>query len=197
MAITISGATNTIGGLAVGGLPDGTVDADTLAANAVIAGKLASGVGGKIVAVKRAEITTKFACSSTSLQDTGLEITHTAANANNLILLNAHGVITGNFWSHAGYGLRLCKDSSDIGSTGSGGSSFNVPIYANFAAHNSAHTLSHGYLNHLQHMEAAGDTSSHTYKVRASNHSNSYTVYFNGTSNSASVAHLVLMEIEA
>ncbi len=42
MAITISGATNTIGGLAVGGLPDGTVDADTLAANAVIAGKLAT-----------------------------------------------------------------------------------------------------------------------------------------------------------
>ena len=152
---------------------------------------------GKVIAVKRAELTTKFACSSTSLQDTGLEITHTAASATNLILLNAHGVITGNFWSHAGYGLRLCKDSTDIGSTGSGGSTFNVPIYANFAAHNSAHTLSHGYLNHLQHMEAAGDTSSHTYKVRASNNSNSYTVYFNGTSNSASVAHLVLMEIAA
>jgi len=31
MAITINGTTNTIAGLAVGGLPDGTVDADTLA----------------------------------------------------------------------------------------------------------------------------------------------------------------------
>jgi hypothetical protein len=31
MAITFNGSTNAIGGLAVGGLPDGTVDADTLA----------------------------------------------------------------------------------------------------------------------------------------------------------------------
>ena len=33
MAITINGGTNAITGLAVGGLPDGTVDADTLANN--------------------------------------------------------------------------------------------------------------------------------------------------------------------
>tara|TARA_Y100001937_G_C7038456_1_gene293455 strand:- start:356 stop:853 length:498 start_codon:yes stop_codon:yes gene_type:complete len=151
----------------------------------------------KLVAVKRAQLTTKFSCSSTSLQDTGLELTHTASSSTNLILLNAHGVISGNFWNHSGYGLRLAKDDSDFGTTGSGGSSYNVPIYANFAAISSGHTLSHGFLNHLQHMEAAGDTSSHTYKVRAANNSNSYTCYFNGTSNSASVAHLVLMEFES
>ncbi len=152
---------------------------------------------GKVVAVKRAQITTKFTCSSTSLQDTGLEITHTAASSTNLILLNAHGVTSGNFWNFAGYKLRLAKDSSDLGSTGSGGSSYNVPIYANFSAISASHTLSHGFLQHLQNMEAAGDTSSHTYKVRAANQSNDYTSYFNGTSNSASVAHLVLMEIAA
>ena len=33
MAITINGSANTVAGLAVGGLPDGTVDADTLANN--------------------------------------------------------------------------------------------------------------------------------------------------------------------
>ena len=32
MAITINGTTNTIGGLAVGGVPDGTIDTDALAA---------------------------------------------------------------------------------------------------------------------------------------------------------------------
>ena len=37
MALTLNGSTNTIAGLAVGGLPDGSVDSDTLAA----------GVGGK------------------------------------------------------------------------------------------------------------------------------------------------------
>jgi len=42
MAITINGTNNTISGLAVGGLPDGCVDADTLAA----------GVGGKLLQVQ-------------------------------------------------------------------------------------------------------------------------------------------------
>ena len=43
MPITFNGNGTVTGlaGLAVGGLPDGTVDADTLAANAVTSGKLA------------------------------------------------------------------------------------------------------------------------------------------------------------
>ena len=41
MAITINGTTNTITGLAVGGIPDGTVDTDALAANAVTTAKIA------------------------------------------------------------------------------------------------------------------------------------------------------------
>ncbi len=40
MALTLNGSANTIGGLAVGGLPDGTVDEDSLAANAVVTGKI-------------------------------------------------------------------------------------------------------------------------------------------------------------
>ena len=43
MPVSINGNTGVVTGLAVGGLPDGTVDADTLASNAVTAGKLASG----------------------------------------------------------------------------------------------------------------------------------------------------------
>ena len=53
MPISINGSTNVITGLAVGGLPDGIVDADMLASNAVTSGKLASGVGGKILQVKQ------------------------------------------------------------------------------------------------------------------------------------------------
>ena len=40
MAITIDGSANTIAGLAVGGLPDGIVDTDMIAANAVTAAKI-------------------------------------------------------------------------------------------------------------------------------------------------------------
>lgn len=42
MAIVINGSTNSISGLAVGGLPDGVVDTDMLAANAVNNSKLAN-----------------------------------------------------------------------------------------------------------------------------------------------------------
>jgi hypothetical protein len=46
MAITIDGGTNTISGLAVGGLPDGVVDGDMLA----------SGTGGKVLQVITTEV---------------------------------------------------------------------------------------------------------------------------------------------
>ena len=39
MAISIDGSNNTISGLAVGGLPDGIVDTDMIAANAVTSAK--------------------------------------------------------------------------------------------------------------------------------------------------------------
>ena len=42
MAITINGSTNAIGGLAVGGLPDGTIDADALAADCIDESKIAN-----------------------------------------------------------------------------------------------------------------------------------------------------------
>ena len=41
MAITINGSANTVAGLAVGGLPDGSTDADALASNAVTNAKVA------------------------------------------------------------------------------------------------------------------------------------------------------------
>jgi len=43
MALVLNGTNNTIGGLAVGGLPDGTIDAGTLADNAVTSPKQGSG----------------------------------------------------------------------------------------------------------------------------------------------------------
>ena len=46
MAIAINGSSNTITGLAVGGLPDGVVDTDMLAANAVTAAKATGSAKG-------------------------------------------------------------------------------------------------------------------------------------------------------
>ena len=71
MAIAINGSTNVITGVAVGGLPDGIVDADMLAANAVTSGKLASGVGGKSVQIVYAEMSSDFGMNSTNETDVG------------------------------------------------------------------------------------------------------------------------------
>jgi hypothetical protein len=65
MAITIDGGTNTISGLAVGGLPDGVVDGDMLA----------SGTGGKILAVVQSTKTDTNSTTSTSATATGLAVT--------------------------------------------------------------------------------------------------------------------------
>tara|TARA_R100000781_G_scaffold15890_1_gene13062 strand:- start:95 stop:700 length:606 start_codon:yes stop_codon:yes gene_type:complete len=46
MALVLDGSANTIGGLAVGGLPDGIVDTDMLAANAVTAAKATGSAKG-------------------------------------------------------------------------------------------------------------------------------------------------------
>ena len=62
MAITINGTANTVAGLAVGGLPDGTVDADTLASNSVTNVKVADD-----------------AIDSAELADGGIDSVHLAA----------------------------------------------------------------------------------------------------------------------
>ena len=66
MPITFNG-NGTVTGLAVGGLPDGTVDADTLAA----------GAGGKILQAVTASTTTQVETTSTTYADTGLTATIT------------------------------------------------------------------------------------------------------------------------
>lgn len=66
MPVSINGNTGVITGLAVGGLPDGTVDADMLAANAVTSGKLASGVGGKILQVVQSKKVDQFSHTGTT-----------------------------------------------------------------------------------------------------------------------------------
>ena len=87
MAIAINGSTNVITGVAVGGLPDAIVDADMLAANAVTAGKLASGVGGKVLQQVQASYSTSTLSTTTSYANTGLTASITPSSSSNKILV--------------------------------------------------------------------------------------------------------------
>ena len=88
MPVSINGQTGVVTGLAVGGLPDGTVDADTLASNAVTSAKLASGVGGKILQKVHQQSTTSQTQSGAGKLDV-LTLSITPASSSNQILLLA------------------------------------------------------------------------------------------------------------
>ena len=90
MPIAINGS-GTVTGISVGGLPDGIVDADMLASNAVTAGKLASGVGGKILQQKLVKKTDSASTSSNTIVETSSDfrITITPISASSTILVQA------------------------------------------------------------------------------------------------------------
>ena len=84
MPITLNG-NGTVTGLAVGGLPDGSVDADTLA----------SGVGGKVLQVQTTTKTDVFsqtgiATNTGAISNDAISVNITPSNASNKILLIAH-----------------------------------------------------------------------------------------------------------
>ena len=127
MPIAINGS-GTVTGISVGGLPDGIVDADMLAANAVAsakiasgaitAAKLASGVGGKILQFKYAQANSGD--FSTSSQDGngadvgGMSVSLTLTSSSNkvLVVLSLNPYIAGSGAGRAA--LKLFRDTTMI-----------------------------------------------------------------------------------
>ena len=100
MAIVINGS-GTVTGLSVGGLPDGTVDAGTLATNSVTAAKLevsaitgADLPTGSVLQVVNALTATETETTSSSYIDTTLTatITPTSSSSKILVLVSQNGI---------------------------------------------------------------------------------------------------------
>ena len=89
MPVSINGNTGVVTGLAVGGLPDGTIDADSLASSAVTSAKLASGVGGKAIQYKQYQAVGSYSTNSTSWasisSDFEFDLPNVQTNSNVLI----------------------------------------------------------------------------------------------------------------
>ena len=121
MALSLNGLSNTIGGLAVGGVPDGTIDADALAASCVTNPKLASGVGGKILQIVQSTHSDANSTQSTSFADisgtdetgsgTVWECNITPSSASNKVLVFLNARMS---WSSDSGHLRLMRDSTVI-----------------------------------------------------------------------------------
>ena len=120
MPVSINGNTGVITGLAVGGLPDGVVDADMLAANAVASGKiasgaitaakLASGVGGKVLSSGVAASWSGSTASTSYVDSTSFNFTPSATSSKILILAAFNHVQD----STTNWSTKVLRDSTSI-----------------------------------------------------------------------------------
>jgi hypothetical protein len=101
MAIQING-NGTITGISVGGLPDGIVDTDMIAANAVTPAKSTIS-GGKIKQIVQATSHTRLDTTSTTYVASAHSITITPTVANSKILVNFTLTINTNGTNHRAY----------------------------------------------------------------------------------------------
>ena len=204
MPVSINGNTGVVTGLAVGGLPDGTVDADTLASNAVTAGKLASGVGGKILQVV-STTKTDIASNSTATQsywnNTDFKVTITPSSASSKLFITA--CIMVGVDSQQSLIVQLRKDGSiltganaDAGVSGQGQGSYHHSYST------SAEAPMPAIINYL---DTAGNTTQRYYSCAYSHTSGSTrTMYLNrGSQNSGSyymaisTSTITVMEVAA
>ena len=121
MPVTINGD-GSIVGLAVGGLPDGSVDADTLASNAVTSAKLASGAisastlpAGSIVQVQFTTSTASVGNSASGQIASGLVTTLTPARAGSKFFVTASGMSMHNNAGASNQGSRFWLYASVAG----------------------------------------------------------------------------------
>jgi len=181
MPITINGS-GTVTGLAVGGLPDGTVDADTLAA----------GAGGKILQVVQTYSTAIFSTTSNSMTEyAAINTTLTPSSSSNKILI----MVSLNFGSSdtAGQGFQLYDSSTHISAATN--NNVSVPTAATVQIDNQFDNKQPA----LQYLYSPNKTSATTIKVYVQADSGT-TLYINrygyGTARGGA-SSMTLMEVAA
>lgn len=189
MAITINGS-GTIGGVSVGGLPDGIVDTDMLASNAVTSSLLPA---GSVLQVVQSVYSTYTTSTSTTFVDSGItaSITPSSGSSKILIFLNPNVGIFRNATGVHG-SINIVRNSTQV--------------YQVDGPKLSAGVASDGYtilntLSCVTYLDSPSTTSSTTYKMqyRVTPNSNSGTIRLNDyiTTTGDSKSSITLMEIAA
>tara|TARA_R100001594_G_scaffold59140_1_gene93088 strand:- start:257 stop:832 length:576 start_codon:yes stop_codon:yes gene_type:complete len=163
MALTLNGSNNTIAGLAVGGLPDGIVDTDMLAAGAVTAPKRGTGA---ILQVVFADTNTEVNHNSTNWEDIGLSaaITPTATSSKILCLAQVQArLFIGHSNTDNAFALQLLRGSTAIQTTAG---SYQVG-YNHIQVFNTTSETS--YMVPVNHLDSPSTTSATTYKIQGKN----------------------------
>ena len=188
MAIVINGS-GTVTGLAVGGLPDGTVDEGTLATDSVTAAKLeASAItvgdlpAGSVLQVVQGTTSTSVTSTSTTYVDTGLTatITPTSANSKILVVVAQNGGFKGNGNINNGIGAKLLRGATSISS---------FAAYAGWS-----YTTTYNYMETIgtTYLDSPATTSATAYKTQFKNMVAAGEVKLQSQSNTSTIT---LMEV--
>ena len=198
MAITING-TGSITGLTAGGLPDGSITTDDLAANAVTAAKLAAGAGGKILQVVTTDYTGVFNTSSanTWTQVSSLDCSINLASSSSKVLVivslgqvSQTGSISGTAWD-------IRRDGTAILQGVAAGS--RIPCTFKVGSIDQSHSMAMTFTG----IDSPGSSGSKTYQIYCRAQGGS-TLYLNRTAintdssdsyEARPASHLTLLEI--
>lgn len=195
MAITINGD-GTLTGISVGGLPDGIVDTDMLAANAVSSAKLASGAGGKILQMEMVETKTASTPGSTDSTILTNTITTKASSTDSKIFVIAnlaHG-LGPQSTNLDNYGLI-----AQIKEDGSSMVAFNVDVFAGSGVGSSygpEYDIRSTNMSSISGATwSAGDSISYTLTARADGNQNVFINRCSASSQSRAICYLLVMEV--
>ena len=162
MPVSINGNTGVITGLAVGGLPDGIVDADTLATSVT---------RGKVLQVIQSVKTDTFSTTGGSLEDiTGLSLSITPSATSSKILITAtinHSITTYDRWMI----FQLVRGSTAIFKGDTAGSRTSATIFNSLGNYTGGGV--HQLNSHFEYLDSPNTTSATTYKIQTTRQSDS------------------------
>ena len=189
MPITING-NGSVTGISVGGLPDGIVDTDMIANNAVTNAK-STITGGKVLNVVQSTYNTQVTVDSATFTDTGLSASITpSATSSKIMVLVSQTFYNERAHREAFSGIQLLRGSTVIAteSEKSNGSYMYINTGSSF-------NWNHGGRWTLQYLDSPNTTSSTTYKTQGRPHTTNNSGLVRFQYDSAVPSYITLMEI--
>jgi len=199
MPIAINGS-GTVTGISVGGLPDGIVDTDMIAADAVTAPKRGAGAIIQVVQAVKTDVSSwSFETSNANFKETGLQAIITPTKASNIILIWASGMYGGTVAEENTY--WTISRSSDgnyfqVGDTSGSRTRVTTGSYINSTSRPETFSCFAIDTTH-------NTTSANTYKLLSNGNNSSGTGYLNRTGDNSDgffrprgTSTLILQEIE-
>ena len=196
MAITINGS-GTITGVSVGGLPDGIVDTDMLATDAVTGAKIGSLPAGSILQVVQAEKTDVVSfTASAGVYNTIFSASITPASTANKILIMWSSNVSAATGQRGGF--RILRGSTAIGIGDAAGSR----VRSGQGGFNTSSSVTEQVPVSQVLLDSPSTTSSTTYTLQCCMETSGGTTWINksqGDSDASSVyrsaSHIILMEV--